>query len=248
MADLQETIRQKAIEIQEFFEHNKRIIVPIGIAVGGLALYSIIRRRPGVPPPGGELPPSPSAFTVVIDPGHGGNDPGAVHVNDIEKQWTLKIANLVATFLTRRGIKVVQTRTSDINVSLEERVKITANANANAFVSIHLDSVPEQTYYKWCSQNHVVGLYSELNPKGNEGMRLATSIASKVASARGVNYSIRDQRIYVLDHSPCPAALIEIGFICNYWFMWKLFWSYAYRELIAKAIADGIIEFLGTPY
>lgn len=249
------------VDLQEFFEQNKRIIIPVGVVIGGLALYSVLRRKPTPPPPppgpGGEQPPAPpSVFTVVLDPGHGGKDPGAVYrfgtifgtQECLEKVYTLWIANLAASQLERRGIRVVQTRKSDVTVSLDERVKAARNANANVFVSIHLDSVPERTYYQSCSENHVVGLYSSINPRSAESRRLVELIAPKVADTRGVTYSIRSQKVYVLDYSPCPAALIEIGFICNQWFIEKLTWSYAYREAIAKAIADGIIEFLGTPY
>ncbi|HEY8517885.1 MAG TPA: N-acetylmuramoyl-L-alanine amidase [Candidatus Binatia bacterium] len=86
--------------------------------------------------------PTPTVWTVVIDPGHGGKDPGARGVTgEVEKNITLAVSKLVAESLSRDpNIRVVLTRTDDTYVSLEERTAI-ANANgADLFVSVHANA------------------------------------------------------------------------------------------------------------
>ena len=97
--------------------------------------------------------------TVVIDPGHGGRDPGAIGIGGVtEKKVTLKIAKSLGTELTSRGFQVLYTRDDDRTISLEERTAIAEAARADLFVSIHANSAPRrsvhgiETYY--LDKNH----------------------------------------------------------------------------------------------
>jgi N-acetylmuramoyl-L-alanine amidase len=89
---------------------------------------------------------SPRAFRVVIDPGHGGNDHGAVYETAdhtvMEKDATLLLAKAVAQQLKARGIAVTLTRNDDTNVSLGERTGLANRIKADAFISIHMNSTP----------------------------------------------------------------------------------------------------------
>ncbi|MCW6507596.1 N-acetylmuramoyl-L-alanine amidase [Lichenifustis flavocetrariae] len=99
------------------------------------------------PPPAAAVMRSPvdEKPVVVIDPGHGGIDPGATGIGGIlEKQLTFDFASTLAAKLTATGrYNVILTRTTDTFVSLRDRVKITRDANAALFVSIHADTVAE---------------------------------------------------------------------------------------------------------
>ena len=88
--------------------------------------------------------PLPLKRVVVIDAGHGGRDSGAVGAKGLEKDLNLAAAQTLADKLTRTGrYKVVMTRSSDVYVPLESRVRIAQRADADLFISIHADSGPE---------------------------------------------------------------------------------------------------------
>src|SRR5512138_3823464 len=85
------------------------------------------------------------SFTVVLDPGHGGPQEGAVSpLGDTEKQLTLEIARRVAERLKRMGGRVVLTRTGDIEVPLVNRAVVANAIRADLFISIHLNSMPTE--------------------------------------------------------------------------------------------------------
>jgi len=95
------------------------------------------------PPPGKEKPRD-DVFTVVVDPGHGGEDPGAIGPGGIrEKDVVLDVAKrLRDRLLERKGVRVVLTRDSDVFIPLFERTKIAKRENADLFVSVHVNAVP----------------------------------------------------------------------------------------------------------
>jgi N-acetylmuramoyl-L-alanine amidase len=85
--------------------------------------------------------PATSAPRVVLDPGHGGSNPGAQGVTGVrEKQLTLTLANLVATQLRERGIAVTLTRDTDRTLTLRQRVEVANRLPADIFVSIHANA------------------------------------------------------------------------------------------------------------
>src|SRR5688500_7656178 len=87
---------------------------------------------------------APGLQTVVIDPGHGGDNEGALcpHDNVREKVYVLKIAQAIATHLRAAGVHVVLTREDDRALAIAQRVKLANDANADLFVSVHLNSSP----------------------------------------------------------------------------------------------------------
>jgi N-acetylmuramoyl-L-alanine amidase len=82
---------------------------------------------------------------VVIDPGHGGSDPGAMMRGMREKEITLDIARRLASLLRTGGFEVVMTREGDETLTLQQRVKAANAANGDVFLSIHINSIPEPT-------------------------------------------------------------------------------------------------------
>ncbi|HET7412188.1 MAG TPA: N-acetylmuramoyl-L-alanine amidase, partial [Pararhizobium sp.] len=91
-------------------------------------------------------PGAPKPFTVVLDPGHGGIDSGAVGINGtLEKDVTLAFAKVLRGELVSDGVDVVMTRDDDDFVSLADRVKIARDRQADLFVSIHANSVPQES-------------------------------------------------------------------------------------------------------
>jgi N-acetylmuramoyl-L-alanine amidase len=132
-------------------EHPNRVVIDV---------YGHRRRSKRGDLPEAQLPPGQRpVHTVVIDPGHGGRDPGAIGVGGArEKVITLKIAKTLGKKLVKRGFDVRYTRDDDRTISLEERTAIAEAARADLFVSIHANSAPRrslhgiETYY--LDKNH----------------------------------------------------------------------------------------------
>jgi N-acetylmuramoyl-L-alanine amidase len=136
-----------------FLTHPDRLVIDVyGTRKGG-------DRRSGARVPGvrrgDRLPPDARKVrTVIVDPGHGGSDPGAIGVGGLrEKDVTLRLSKLLATKLRALGFQVVFTRDKDRFVSLEERTAIAEASDGDVFVSIHANSAPRrsvqgiETYY-----------------------------------------------------------------------------------------------------
>ena len=166
---------------------------------------------------------------VVIDAGHGGTDVGATGGGIYEKNITLDVSKRVETILKQRGYQVVMTRPDDKFVSLQDRVTISENYSPDIFVSIHVNSSvrPEITGV----ETHYYHQYS---------MSLAQTVHSAFASAvQSPNRGLFKSKFYVINHTTCPAILVEIGFISNAGERAQLV-SEKRKQATAKSIADGI--------
>jgi N-acetylmuramoyl-L-alanine amidase len=180
------------------------------------------------------LPTVPNGrFTVVIDPGHGGRDPGAIGINGLqEKDIVNDIAPQVAAILREQGANVVMTRDRDIEVELEPRVQIAERANASVFVSIHANSIN-------MSRPDVNGLGTYYSSES--GHRLAETVQATVATAMGLqDRGVHAARFYVLRQTSMPAILIETGFVTGAQDAPNLA-DPEWRSRMAEAIAEGIL-------
>jgi N-acetylmuramoyl-L-alanine amidase len=104
--------------------------------------------------------------TIMIDPGHGGKDPGAVSGNTYEKDINLKMAQTLGQMLEEAGFKVLYTRTKDVFITLEERTALANSKKADLFISIHANSHPN-------SKVHGLELYSLNLAKSKDAVRVA---------------------------------------------------------------------------
>lgn len=100
-------------------------------------------------------------FIVVIDPGHGGNDPGAIGTRGKEKNINLNVARKLGRLIEDNcnDTKVVYTRKSDIFVPLHRRAEIANNAKANLFISIHTNAVAKKNSYVKGTETYTLGLH-----------------------------------------------------------------------------------------
>lgn len=182
----------------------------------------------------GELPTVPNGrFTVVIDPGHGGRDPGAVGIGGLQEKVVVNdIAPRVADILRQQGVNVVMTRDSDIEVDLAPRVETAERVNASIFVSIHANAIS-------MSRPDVNGL--ETFYASDSGNRLADTVHDTVLRAMGMrDRRVRGARFYVIRRTSMPAILIETGFVTGAEDAPNLA-DPAWRERMAQAIAQGIL-------
>ncbi len=192
------------------------------------------------PAPAVAQPPRREQILVMLDPGHGGVDPGAVGIGGLqEKGVVLAVSYHVAAALQAQGIAVQMTRQSDQTVDLQPRADMATATGATVFVSIHANAVnmqrPEvnglETYY-----------YSET------GQVLATALQNQVLSTMAMNdRGVRQARFLVLRRTAMPAALIEIGFVTGVTDAPKLR-DPRWQAQMGQAIAQGILNYLsGRP-
>jgi len=186
-------------------------------------------------PPAKPNPPKQRAV-VVIDPGHGGKDPGAIGIGGTqEKQVILPISKQIAAILEKEGVKVVMTRDSDYFVDLAPRVAIAERANADVFVSIHANSMG-------LSRPDINGLETYYF---SSGQRLAQIIHRNVLQRVTIrDRGVRRARFYVLRKSSMPSVLVEVGYMTGREDNPRLR-SAAYQTQMAEAIARGILQYLG---
>ncbi|MEP0902752.1 DUF3747 domain-containing protein [Leptolyngbya subtilissima] len=183
------------------------------------------------------LPPIPQgSVVVVIDPGHGGRDPGAVGIGGLqEKQINTAISNRVQQQLAAAGITVLMTRSSDVFVDLDARAQYANRAGASVFVSIHANAIS-------MSRPEVNGLETYYFSSGE---RLARSIhASVLGNTDMRDRGVRTARFYVLRYTTMPSVLVETGFVTGSQDAAR-FRDPAAVNRIADGIARGILNYLG---
>ncbi len=194
--------------------------------------------------------------TILIDPGHGGQEPGARGKRHREKDLNLALARKVADELAKRGFEVKMTRSADLDLPLDARGAMTGELRADLFLSIHHNaSVAEEvtgieTYAltpAGAESTNGRGTVSEEALPGNRfdaaGLILAREIQSRLHTATGgPDRGVRFARFRVLAQSRCPAVLIEAGFITNPEEE-KAAAGEERQKKVVKAIADGVVEF-----
>ena len=171
-------------------------------------------------------------FHIVIDPGHGGGDYGAIRENINEKDIVLEISLKVADLLRKKGYEVVMTRDVDATVSLQERVEYSENINPHIFVSIHVNSSNNE------APNGIETHYYKDN-----SLQLAKTVhASMLNHIKANNRGLFKSKFYVINHTTAPAILIETGFLSNPEEREQLI-TESRKHATAKAIAEGIHDY-----
>ena len=166
---------------------------------------------------------------IVIDPGHGGNDVGAIRGDITEKEITLDVSKRVRNILEKKGYKVEMTRDNDKTVSLQDRVAFSENEHPDIFVSIHVNS---------SEKPEITGI--ETHYYRQESMSLAQTVHAALASnIKTNNRGLFKSKFYVINHTTAPAILVEIGFISNDGERAELV-SDKRKQATAKAIAEGV--------
>ncbi len=198
-------------------------------------------------------------FRVFLDPGHGGDDCGAVSKlnNQTEKDLVLDIALRVGARLADAGVAVSFSRTNDVFITLDARSAMAKREKADAFVSIHANTAAgamargAETFTL-----SLAGFDSTSGPSSlGNGVRpgnafdagsslLGFYIHRALPGRRGAaDRGLRHARFQVLREAPCPAVLVECGFLSNRDETISLA-SPRFREKTARAIAQGVLDFI----
>jgi N-acetylmuramoyl-L-alanine amidase len=193
---------------------------------------------------------------IILDPGHGGRDTGAIGSRNVyEKKVVLDIARRLRKKLEASGVEVQLTRKKDRYLSLADRASKANRQNADVFVSLHLNAARNldasgiETYVlPVAGSDSTAGNNDSKHHRGNEHDRVNTLLAYHVHKQmlkllECPDRGIRRARFEVLRMAPCPAVLVECGFVSNY-VEEKKFLKSSYRDRIAEALARGLKEYI----
>lgn len=160
---------------------------------------------------------------IVIDPGHGGVDPGAVGPNKVlEKDINLAIAKRLKQYITQGGGTAVMIREEDVDLSspetsgllakkredLAKRLDIAEETKADLYISIHTNSYPGKK---------LTGAQTFYHSKSDSGRNLAKDIQAELVAEFPANKRVAkaNQDFFVLKKNSVPAVTVEVGFISN---------------------------------
>ncbi len=186
---------------------------------------------------------------IVIDAGHGGDDPGKIGINKAkEKEINLKIAKELEGILKKEGIKIIMTRTDDAGLyqqssnnkkveDMRKRCEIITKADPVFTVSIHQNSYPEESvkgaqvfYYGQSVEGKVLpktlqkSLVEQLDPQNHRQAKA-------------------NESYYLLKKTPSPTVIVECGFLSNAKEA-ELLVTEEYQKKVAEAVKSGILSYL----
>ena len=175
---------------------------------------------------------------IAIDAGHGGTELGAIGcLNDNEKDVNLEISKILKEKFETNGANVIMTREDDSFVGLNDRVEIANKNNAQIFISIHNNALPD-------SAAHLKSTGSETYYFYQQSKELAKDVVESLAKETGLkNNGAKAQSFAVVRNTNCPAILVEVGYIINPEDNAKLI-DKDYQNKIAEAILHGLENYL----
>ena len=203
------------------------------------------------------IPNIPVVKTVVLDPGHGGYDRGAVNRFGDEKSYTLDVCRRLKPLLEAQGLRVVMTRNSDEFVSLQHRSAMANAITHSVFVSVHFNAASTNASGVEVfsitprgapsTAGNGVSMRDYREEPGNVVDVPSAALASSVHQSLLGHYAQFDRglkraRFAVIRQTRVPAILIEGGFLSNLQEA-KLIQTTAWRQRFAESIAGGILEF-----
>lgn len=187
----------------------------------------------------------PASGIVVLDPGHGGSEPGTIGSQLKEKDANLAIALKAGAILEQKGIKVAYTRTDDSDVGLEERAAFANRLNADLFVSIHNNAALNNPVASGTETFFYAPADSpELFIQRDERQRLARCLQSQLTAKLGrIDRGAKEKNLSVLRNTQMTSALVECVFVSNPEEE-SLLLTEAFKNKAAEAIAAGIEDYL----
>ena len=209
------------------------------VCLVGAAAYVLVYLLGRTPPPEPDPPP---IYVIALDAGHGGRDPGAVVDDVLEKDLNLDLVSRLSDLVDAEPDLVAKmTRTLDIFVSLEDRIRIAEEAGAVVYVSIHINSfsTPDPT--------GIETIVADARPLDDDSWILAELIQDGLVNATGArDRGTRSQESYT-QRTEIPAVSAEVGYLTNPDEKAKLVDS-EYQQRIVEGILAGIRQFIDYKY
>lgn len=184
---------------------------------------------------------------IVVDPGHGGRDPGTRYGKILEKDLNLEISKVLQKELEKKGAIVFLTRESDVDLSkdtdyrkkrgdLKRRINFIESKKSDLYLSIHLN---------WYNNYYYGGaeiLYNNIN---DSNKILAENLIKALENDNIRTRELKTTSLYMYKNTTIPGVLIECGFLSNSNDRYLL-QTKSYQEKFSKAITNGVIEYLNT--
>ncbi len=220
-----------------------------GVATGIIVLLFIINYKFAIDSSWDAWHLPLSGQVIVIDPGHGGADGGAVGDNVVEKDIALTISLKLRDYLQEAGALVIMTRETDTDLAaegtkglsnrkaedLKKRVELINEGSNDLFVSIHLNAIPSS---KWS------GAQTFYNPVNDESQAISRFIQAEIKrNLENTNRLAKNMdSVYLLREAEIPGALVEVGFLSNPTER-ELLNTETYQNKVAASIYQGIIRY-----
>ncbi|MCT4785844.1 N-acetylmuramoyl-L-alanine amidase [Exiguobacterium aestuarii] len=183
-----------------------------------------------------------SSAVIILDPGHGGKDPGAVNGSLYEKTIVLDVTKRTEAYLrSKYNYTVRLTRSTDVYLTLEQRVAAAKSLRGNLFVSMHVNAAGSS------AARGIETYYSTRSAHSARSRVLATNIQSNLASKMSgmSNRGVKTANYHVITYNTMPSALVELGFISSPTDLTYLR-SDASRQRMAEGVAEGIAKYVQT--
>jgi N-acetylmuramoyl-L-alanine amidase len=221
-------------------DSSKRLLMVLIIAVAVIAMLIVgikaIWRKPDASTSSGKTP----AVVVAIDPAHGGSDVGSSAEGALEKDITLAVATKMSAMAREfPKLRIVLARSTDADVSAEERVAVASTEAAQLFVAIHVNAFGQPTALG------IETLVDSTHTSGDASWTFATAVQKGVVLSTGA----KDRGVRAQGSSfarlVIPAASVLIGFVTTPEERAKLV-DPAYQELVARGILQGIANYVAA--
>lgn len=234
----------KKIQIKKYFNIVFLIMIALSIYIMAEPSIGVMQDAPANSK-GNDI----KKLTVVIDPGHGGFDPGKVGVsNSLEKDINLSISLKLKTILEQNDINVIMTREDDRALysesdsskkagDLRKRVEIINNSDAVVAISIHQNSFTQE------SIKGAQVFYYTSSGEGKEYAEIMQEQLKKSLNDGNKRVAKSNNNYYLLKKSNCPIVIVECGFLSNYKET-ALLLDEAYQEKLAWSIHLGILSYI----
>lgn len=183
---------------------------------------------------------------IILDPGHGGLDPGSVYKDEYEKDYNLKFSQTLKKNLEKYGATVIMTREGDYDLSspntsyrkrsdFDNRIKLIDNSKADLYLSLHMNSLNDNKYFG--SQS----FYSSVNKNNKILAEILQNNFNRFFNYNK-NYKVIDNSKYMYKNISTVGVLIEYGFITNYKDR-KNLKNETYRLELSEVISQSVIEY-----
>ncbi|CAM3899373.1 N-acetylmuramoyl-L-alanine amidase [Alkalicoccus chagannorensis] len=174
--------------------------------------------------------------TIVVDPGHGGSDPGATANGVVEKEIVLDVSLRLEPMLQEAGANVIMTRRSDWFPSLSDRVQEANNAEADLFLSVHSNAAGS-------TAAHGTETFYDTSVWAGNSRTLADELQAELLQKLGTNdRGVKTSGFYVIRNTNMPSALVELGFKTNAQEA-AYMQTDEFRRLSADALYEGVLGY-----
>lgn len=240
-------MKPAVVRLQKYLASSAAFLLMITAFLTGREIALQTSAAGDVPPP--VMNTAAARHCVVIDAGHGGDDPGKIGINNaLEKDINLSIACLVKEYLEMNDVQVVMTRTSDAALhdpdadnkkvqDMKRRLDIIERTRPDAVVSIHQNSYPEE---------YVHGAQVFYYTGSTDGQKLAEKLQGqflKKADPENTRMIKSNDSYYLLKKTAVPLVIAECGFLSNRAEA-EMLCTEGYRKRLAWAIHMGILQYL----